>query len=80
MIAAEVGGTVEAASTEAQIELYDALIDGCREAVKGEILDPKVCPFLANVFSIQSEYLQLFQLNLLCYSFRVHFWIFLVFL
>ncbi|KAL8480023.1 hypothetical protein ACS0TY_026817 [Phlomoides rotata] len=41
LIAAEVGGTVEAASTEAQIELYDALIDGCREAVKGEILDPK---------------------------------------
>ncbi|XP_047972578.1 protein CHROMATIN REMODELING 5 isoform X1 [Salvia hispanica] len=40
-IAAEVGGTVEAASTEAQIELYDALIDGCREAIKGEIMDPK---------------------------------------
>ncbi|XP_011090163.1 protein CHROMATIN REMODELING 5 isoform X2 [Sesamum indicum] len=41
LIAAEVGGTVEAAPTEAQIELYDALIDGCREAVKGETLDPK---------------------------------------
>ncbi|XP_057789964.1 protein CHROMATIN REMODELING 5 isoform X2 [Salvia miltiorrhiza] len=41
LIAAEVGGTVEAAPTEAQIELYDALIDGCREAIKGEILDPK---------------------------------------
>ncbi|XP_041999408.1 protein CHROMATIN REMODELING 5-like isoform X1 [Salvia splendens] len=40
-IAAEVGGTVEAASTEAQIELYDALIDGCREAIKGENMDPK---------------------------------------
>lgn len=49
MIAAEVGGTVEAAPTEAQIELYDALIDGCREAVKGETLDPKVCPFVVNV-------------------------------
>ncbi|KAI3461152.1 hypothetical protein Pfo_017815 [Paulownia fortunei] len=41
LIAAEVGGTVEAAPTEAQIELFDALIDGCREAVKGETLDPK---------------------------------------
>lgn len=46
LIAAEVGGTVEAASTEAQIELYDALIDGCREAIKEEILDPKVCSLL----------------------------------
>ncbi|KAH6834273.1 chromatin remodeling 5 [Perilla frutescens var. hirtella] len=41
LIASEVGGTVEAAPTEAQIELYDALIDGCREAIKGETLDPK---------------------------------------
>ncbi|KAK4482440.1 hypothetical protein RD792_009597 [Penstemon davidsonii] len=41
LIAAEVGGTVEAAPAEAQIELYDALIDGCKEAVKGEALDPK---------------------------------------
>ncbi|PIN01988.1 Chromodomain-helicase DNA-binding protein [Handroanthus impetiginosus] len=41
LIAAEVGGTVEAAPTEAQLELYDALIDGCKEAVKGETLDPK---------------------------------------
>ncbi|KAL1544994.1 Protein CHROMATIN REMODELING 5, variant 3 [Salvia divinorum] len=41
LIAAEVGGTVEAAPTEAQIELYDALIDGCREAIRGEIMDPK---------------------------------------
>ncbi|KAG8371013.1 hypothetical protein BUALT_Bualt13G0042900 [Buddleja alternifolia] len=41
LIAAEVSGIVEAAPTEAQIELYDALIDGCREAVKGVTLDPK---------------------------------------
>uniref|UniRef100_A0A5B6ZCF4 Protein CHROMATIN REMODELING 5 n=1 Tax=Davidia involucrata TaxID=16924 RepID=A0A5B6ZCF4_DAVIN len=41
LIAAEVGGAVEAAPTEAQIELFDALIDGCREAVKGGNLDPK---------------------------------------
>ncbi|KAL6518731.1 Protein CHROMATIN REMODELING 5 [Orobanche hederae] len=41
LIAAEVGGIVEAAPTEAQIELYDALIDGCREAVKGDTMDPK---------------------------------------
>lgn len=40
-IAAEVGGAVEAAPYDAQIELYDALVDGCRESVKGESLDPK---------------------------------------
>jgi len=45
LIAAEVGGTLEAAPVEAQIELFDALIDGCQEAVKGEIIDPKVCFF-----------------------------------
>lgn len=42
LIAAEVGGVVEAAPTELQIELYDALIDGCREANKSESIDPKV--------------------------------------
>ncbi|XP_059625031.1 protein CHROMATIN REMODELING 5 isoform X2 [Cornus florida] len=41
LVAAEVGGAVETAPTEAQIELFDALIDGCREAVKGRNLDPK---------------------------------------
>lgn len=41
LIAAEVGGAVEAAPVEAQIELFDALVDGCQEAVKGEIIDPK---------------------------------------
>ncbi|XP_038692597.1 protein CHROMATIN REMODELING 5-like isoform X2 [Tripterygium wilfordii] len=40
-IVAEVGGAVAAAPPEAQIELFDTLIDGCREAVKAENLDPK---------------------------------------
>ena len=42
----EVGGAVEAAPTEAQVELYDALIDGCREAMKAESFDPKVGSFI----------------------------------
>ncbi|KAK9274029.1 hypothetical protein L1049_018843 [Liquidambar formosana] len=41
LIVAEVGGAVGAASFEAQVELFDALIDGCREAVKGKNLDSK---------------------------------------
>lgn len=41
LIAAEVGGAIEAAPVEAQIELFDALIDGCQDAVKGEVVDPK---------------------------------------
>lgn len=41
LISSEVGGTVEAAPTDAQVELFDSLIDGCREAVKGEVVDPK---------------------------------------
>nr|XP_043625233.1 protein CHROMATIN REMODELING 5 isoform X2 [Erigeron canadensis] len=41
LIAAEAGGSVEAAPVEAQVELFDALLDGCREAVKGGILDAK---------------------------------------
>ncbi|XP_019066917.1 protein CHROMATIN REMODELING 5 isoform X2 [Solanum lycopersicum] len=41
LISSEVGGAVEAAPTEAQVELFDSLIDGCREAVKGEVVDPK---------------------------------------
>ncbi|XP_059288014.1 protein CHROMATIN REMODELING 5 isoform X1 [Lycium ferocissimum] len=40
-ISLEVGGAVQAAPTEAQVELFDSLIDGCREAVKGEVADPK---------------------------------------
>lgn len=42
LIAAEVGGAVGAAPPESQIELFDALIDGCREAVERGNLDPKV--------------------------------------
>ncbi|KAI3469084.1 hypothetical protein Pfo_025747 [Paulownia fortunei] len=53
LIAAEVGGTVEAAPTEAQIELFDALIDGFREAVKGETLDPKADEVLRRVEELQ---------------------------
>lgn len=41
LIATEVGGAIEAAPVEAQIELFDALVDGCQEATKGEIIDPK---------------------------------------
>ncbi|XP_059429432.1 protein CHROMATIN REMODELING 5 isoform X1 [Corylus avellana] len=41
LIAVEVGGAVGAAPPEAQIELFDALIDGCREAVEVGNLDPK---------------------------------------
>lgn len=43
----EVGGAVEAAPTEAQVELFDALIDGCREAIKAESFDPKVGSFIS---------------------------------
>ncbi|KAJ8560890.1 hypothetical protein K7X08_027080 [Anisodus acutangulus] len=41
LISLDVGGAVQAAPTEAQVELFDSLIDGCREAVKGEVVDPK---------------------------------------
>nr|QEZ88180.1 chromatin remodeling 5 [Populus tomentosa] len=41
LIAEEVGGTVAAAPPDAQIELFDALVDGCREAVEVGNLDPK---------------------------------------
>lgn len=40
-IAAEVGGVIEAAPVDAQIELFDALVDGCKEAVEGGNLDAK---------------------------------------
>lgn len=42
LIAAEVGGAVEAAPVDSQIELFDALIDGCQEAAKEAKIDPKV--------------------------------------
>ncbi|KAI4308165.1 hypothetical protein L6164_031267 [Bauhinia variegata] len=41
LIAAEVGGAVGAATSDAQIELFNALIDGCREAVDFGSMDPK---------------------------------------
>lgn len=42
LIAAEVGGAVDAAPPKAQAELFNALIDGCREAVEVGSLDLKV--------------------------------------
>ncbi|KAI4305991.1 hypothetical protein L6164_029311 [Bauhinia variegata] len=40
-IAVEVGGAVGAADSEAQSELFNALINGCREAVEFGSMDPK---------------------------------------
>jgi len=42
LIVAEVGGAVEAAPLKAQVELFNTLIDGCREAVEVGSLDLKV--------------------------------------
>lgn len=41
LIAGEVGGAVGAAKPEEQIELFNALIDGCRDAVESGSTDPK---------------------------------------
>ncbi|XP_048228059.1 protein CHROMATIN REMODELING 5 isoform X2 [Ricinus communis] len=41
LIVAEVGGSLVVAPPDAQIELFDALVDGCKEAVDAESLDPK---------------------------------------
>ncbi|XP_062014865.1 protein CHROMATIN REMODELING 5 isoform X1 [Rosa rugosa] len=41
LIVEEVGGAIAAASPEAQVELFNALIDGCREAVEVGSLDQK---------------------------------------
>ncbi|WCJ28910.1 Chromodomain-helicase-DNA-binding protein 1 [Euphorbia peplus] len=41
LIAEEVGGSFAAAPTDAQIELFDALVDGCKEAIEVESLDQK---------------------------------------
>lgn len=50
LIAADVGGAVAAAPHEAQIELFNALIDGCSEAAEHGNLDLKVCmTFLLNL-------------------------------
>lgn len=65
-IAEEVGGVVEAAPEEAQVELFDALIDGCRESVetgdfesKGPVLDFFGVPVKANELLKRVEGLQL---------------------
>ncbi|XP_068658521.1 protein CHROMATIN REMODELING 5-like isoform X2 [Aristolochia californica] len=64
-VVAEVGGTIEAAPLEAQIELFDALIDGCREAVKwnpdtkGILLDFFGVPVKAQELLDRVEELQL---------------------
>ncbi|CAH8375085.1 unnamed protein product [Eruca vesicaria subsp. sativa] len=65
-IAEEVGGVVEAAGEEAQVELFDALIDGCRESVetedfesKGPVLDFFGVPVKANELLKRVEGLQL---------------------
>ncbi|KAK7309882.1 hypothetical protein RJT34_06974 [Clitoria ternatea] len=42
LIVAEVGGAIGAAPLEAQIELFNALIDGCIEAVELGSLDVKL--------------------------------------
>ncbi|XP_010557504.1 PREDICTED: protein CHROMATIN REMODELING 5 isoform X2 [Tarenaya hassleriana] len=41
LIAEEVGGVVGAAPEEAQVELFDSLIDGCRESVESGSFEPK---------------------------------------
>ncbi|CAN1170496.1 Protein CHROMATIN REMODELING 5 [Linum perenne] len=41
LIAAEVGGAFAAAPPDAQIELFDALVEGCKEATEVENMDPK---------------------------------------
>jgi len=44
LIVAEVGGLIETAPYEAQVELFEMLIDGCQEAVREGNMDVKVCP------------------------------------
>lgn len=49
LIVAEVGGAVGAAPHEAQIELFNALIDGCTEAVEFGNLDVKVVKTISSI-------------------------------
>ncbi|CAI9301755.1 unnamed protein product [Lactuca saligna] len=63
LIAAEVGGSVEANPVNAQVELFDALLDGCREVVKGGTMDPKANDVLSRV-----EELQLLAKRVNCYN------------
>lgn len=50
LIAEEVGGAVGTAPPEAQIELFDVLLEGGKEAVSVGSLDPKVCAKVCIVF------------------------------
>ncbi|GMI97402.1 chromatin remodeling 5 [Hibiscus trionum] len=66
LIAEEVGGAVAAAPLGAQIELFQALVEGCREAVevgnaepKGPLLDFFGVPVKANDLSNRVQELQL---------------------
>ncbi|XP_045831703.1 protein CHROMATIN REMODELING 5 [Trifolium pratense] len=66
LIAADVGGAVLAAPPEAQIELFNALIDGCSEAaeiehldLKGPVLDFFGVPVKANDLLTRVQELQL---------------------
>ena len=43
MIVGEVGGVLASAHSEIQIELFDSLIEGCKEAIKEENITIKVC-------------------------------------
>lgn len=75
LIAAEVGGSVEAAPVEAQVELFDALLDGCKEAVKegssdakGPLLDFYGVPVKADELLSRVQELQLLSKRINRYS------------
>ncbi|KAF5751614.1 Chromatin remodeling complex subunit isoform 1 [Tripterygium wilfordii] len=73
-IVAEVGGAIAAAPPEAQIELFDALIDGCREAVvenldpEGSVLDFFGVPAKANELLTRIQELQLLAKHISRYA------------
>ena len=46
LIAAEVGGSIESATSHAQVELFNALVDGCKEVMKKGNGEGKVCVLL----------------------------------
>ncbi|XP_058107074.1 protein CHROMATIN REMODELING 5 isoform X1 [Magnolia sinica] len=49
LIVEEVGGAIEAAPSQAQIELFEALVDGCRQVVRG---NPETKGILLDFFGI----------------------------
>ncbi|KAI4386227.1 hypothetical protein MLD38_004177 [Melastoma candidum] len=68
LIASEVGGTINAAPPEAQLELFKALVNGCSEAVKigaldlkGPLLDFFGVPVKANDLLTRVQELQLLE-------------------